>query len=402
VVEFLDLEGLHIAGDLDLSYLRWSGRLNLRHCRVTGSVILSYASIQGMVCLDGSTVDEVEAVDATVNGSFYLRDGFAAARGLRGLGLTVTGALSVTWAKLGVPLDKPGRAALDICRASVGDLSVTSARLNGGLYADGATIGRNIRLQDARIRSRASLGLEHNGEAGGGVNLVDVHAGGSITLWSAKRPGFELKGSVNLDGATCQELVVNPKQLRDLLLRVDDFNYTRLRPATGEDMFAMLDRIDLSPGGYGQLAALFERQGEPERGRAARIRVQWRLAQKYSRWSWEGMRRRALGFFVGYGYRPSRALAGLAGCLVVSTVLIAVHPSLFQPNGSGPAHLSFIQAVGLAVDNVVPLISTGLSGQWTLNADQWPWFTALLVLKLAGWALTLLAAAAVTGLIRDR
>ncbi len=67
--------------------------------------------------------------------------------------------------------------------------------------------------------------------------------------------------------------------------------------------------------------------------------------------------------------------------------------------------MTWVQAVGLATDNVVPLISTGLKDLWVLNADQaaqWPWFVARAALKLAGWALALLGAAAVSGLIRPR
>ncbi len=89
--------------------------------------------LQGSVRLDGSQTRELEAVDARIEVSLYLRNGFTANRGLRGLGMVVTGSLSARKSVLTAPPDSPGRAALDIFRSSVGDLFLNGARLTGGV-----------------------------------------------------------------------------------------------------------------------------------------------------------------------------------------------------------------------------------------------------------------------------
>ena len=118
-------------------------------------------------------------------------------------------------------------------------------------------------------------------------------------------------------------------------------------------------------------------------------------------------RRRALGVIIGHGYRPWYALLWMVGRVLAATGVVVGNPGLYvpaEPPDTGlPAAPSAVDAAGIAIDNVVPFMSTGMSAQWVLVTDRstlWVWLAALLSLKLAGWALALLAAASVTGVIR--
>ncbi|GAA2510783.1 hypothetical protein [Winogradskya humida] len=407
-VDNIDLVGLVIHG-VNLSYRHWSGRLNLVKCLFTGSFNVSHAVVQGRICLDGSHVAGFHAIDARIDGSIHLRDGFTAPDGVRGLGLSVTGSLSVRGSTLGAPAEVPSRAALDLFRASIGDLFVNNSDLRGGIYANGSTIRRNIRLQGARIQSRQLAGMTSAADAGDGISLVNVTVGGAIYFWTSEAGPTDLQGTVSLNGARCQTWTVHPTQLEKADISIDNFTYRRILPATGSDVLRLLSGSSIAPSAYGHLAEHFEALGQPALSRITRISLQRRLARSYPLRSREGFTRRTLGILVGYGYRPALALLWLSVAVTMSGLLIMLHPGLFQPaKGSAakaPTSMSWVESIALAVDNVVPFISTGSKEQWTLtttNLDDWPWFTALLLLKIAGWAFAILGAASVTGAIRSK
>jgi hypothetical protein len=407
----LTLQGLRIDGDVDLTYLAWTGRLQLLQCTIDGDLLLEYARIQGEVRLAGTSVREIDAVGARIDGSLTMTDGFRAARGLRGLGLVVTGTFRLSDATLVAPEDLPSRAALDIFRSSFGDIFLSGVTLTGGLYANGVSVSRNIRLYGATITSRVALGWAARSDSGNGVALVNAQVGGAIYFCApAGGSDVALDGTVSLQGASCRLLQIAPEQLRDLNLDINDASYARLGSATGEDVLAMLDRSPLQTHAYQRLAAYTEMQSHHDLQRRTRIALQRRLAREHRFWSVEGFRRRMLGAFAGYGYRPSLALVWLAACVAAAGVLIGLHPQMFAPSRANPdplaaSHPDGMQAVGLAIDNVVPFVSTGMNEQWvplTAHAVHWPWLAALTLLKLAGWALALLAAASVTGLIQRK
>ena len=152
--------GYNIDGDVDLSYSEWHGRIELCECRIAGNFDISHAILRGRICLDGSSVVELLAADATLDGALYLRNGFAASHGVTALGVKISGGLSLTGSFLTAPRADRTRSALGLYRAHLGDLFLNGACLDGGLYGIGLSVDRNLRLQGARVRSRLALGWE--------------------------------------------------------------------------------------------------------------------------------------------------------------------------------------------------------------------------------------------------
>ncbi len=151
------LQGFVIDGDIDLALVDWRGRLELRDCLVQGDLILHHSNFRGVVNFGGSMVNAVDARYANIDGALALNHAFKSWQGIRALGIKVSGGLSLVGCELGAPEDLPDVAALDIYRASLGDLFLNRAIINGGIYAVGSTIERNLRLQGAIVRSRQSI-----------------------------------------------------------------------------------------------------------------------------------------------------------------------------------------------------------------------------------------------------
>ena len=123
----LRLEGLFIEGDLDLSFLNWNGELALISCHMTGSVVLDHARVVGRVVLDGSRVKSLRALNAAIEGSLLIRNGFRADEGFYGIGIRVSGSLNMSDGHLTAPKRSPqdGRLsyfepslAICLCRAA--------------------------------------------------------------------------------------------------------------------------------------------------------------------------------------------------------------------------------------------------------------------------------------------
>jgi hypothetical protein len=293
----IQLASFAVYGDVDLSHAEWRGNLQLTESVVHGDVLLNHASITGRLLFDGTVLGAFEARDARIDGVLYLRKGFRAEKGVRGLGLQVTGALSLTEATLVAPPELRGTSALGLYRASVGDLFLTGAVLEGGLYAIGMSVNRNVRLQGAKVRSRAALGLD-SFDAGNGIALSSAVIGGSLYLWTQARGPLEVAGQVELAGARATSLVVTAAQLRSLPFDLNGFAYERVRPAEGEDVLAALDAASPVPPlqGYVQLAHYADRMGAAALKRDSFIHLERRMAQqRVEFWAERGHRQVRLG-----------------------------------------------------------------------------------------------------------
>jgi hypothetical protein len=174
---------------------------------------------------------------------------------------------------------------------------------------------------------------------------------------------------------------------------------------------------------YQQLASAYRAQGHDADWRA--VLMQQRsdqlrrgaLSGRRDRW-WT----RLTGVLLGYGYRPSRALAYLAGILLLSVLLAFVvgggsgglaqtpdAPAIIAVSAAhGPAvprmPCSKLQLVGKGLDLGTPFLPATRTGTSSCDITATPagdWLTVTRwVLQLAAWALAALFIAGFTGIVR--
>ncbi len=144
-------------------------------------------------------------------------------------------------------------------------------------------------------------------------------------------------------------------------------------------------------------------------------------------WDW------LLRFSIGYGFAPHRALGWLAGIWLIATFLahFAWQAGDFAPNSDviqisaewqtlaeldrNPAQAwsrfyapgedwETFNAFAYAADLVIPIIDLNQTDAWTPSTNRGPWGRRLwrygFFLNIAGWLITALGAAAITGIIR--
>lgn len=92
---------------------------------------------------------------------------------------------------------------------------------------------------------------------------------------------------------------------------------------------------------------------------------------------------------MGYGYRPSRAAAWLAGLLAVGAVVFGAHHPPPAHRGEGPGFNPLLYTLDL----LLPIIDFGQQGAFDPSGGE-QWLAALLI--TAGWVLATTIAAGVT------
>ena len=365
----LIISNLQIEGTVDLSHLDWSGVLEIRSCRITGDIDLTYARVRGRLAFTRSTLHTLDLRYARIEGG-VLCDGMTAQRGLRGLAASISGGLTLTRATLMAPPEdeSKNRAALDLYRASLGDLYASDCQLRGGLYGIGLSVTRSVRLAGTDVWSRSSLGLKQGVDAGDGVDLASAVAGGTFYLWTDHYAAVRLHGSsLSLANASCKQLRIAPEQLVEQAVNLEGCSYSRLGPALGEDVLRMLDRRTPFPQkGYTRLAEYASDIGAEELRRRALIHQQRRVTKSYSLLSWAGTRRRLLSASVSYGYAPVRAVGWLLTCFIAASLVAFFRGDFIRPSVVGRAEPSAAESIAIATDKLLPVLSLGTQDAWQL------------------------------------
>jgi hypothetical protein len=409
----LRARGLRIDGDLDLSHLRWEGELSLIECHISGGMILDYARPVGKICMDRSHVQSLSATGAVIEGSLLLRDGFTVDDGIYALGIRVSDSFNMRRARIVGPVAKPTRQAVELFRANLGDLFLTHAQVDGGVYAAGMSVARNARFHGATIRSRASLGWEDKSEFRGALTIAGSEIKGSLYLCTATtRDTTRHVGLVRLNSMACRGLFFYQGSLDDTELELDGLRYLRLGGVSPEQFLSILERgKKFHPQPYVQLANYCDVIGQVTIKRRVLVALERRLTHQLPRWSPGRLLRQLHGAFVGYGYRASLAFPWLLLTIVLSVLLLRWHGGFFieKPLAGGALQtfhdnvLPWSDAIGVTFDNLLPFASLGIKDQWVgypQSAAEWSWLVLFLVLKFGAWGLVALALASITGVIR--
>lgn len=201
----------------------------------------------------------------------------------------------------------------------------------------------------------------------------------------------------------------NAQGHKSVLMNVNGFYYPLVpRGATYREWLTLLAEHTPTYAAqpYQQLAAVHRAGGHEKEARQILMAQQQDLRR---RGDLGGRGRKLLhaasGVFIGYGHRPFRALAFLAGVCALAgiVVLVASVLGLAVVPGAAGGPCSVAEGFGLAVDTAVPLLKAG-GGKRCEIATVTLWGQALYVasylLQALGWAFATLFVAGYTGLVR--
>jgi hypothetical protein len=406
------LTGVVIEGDIDLSYCEWRGNLTLLRCRVNGAVNLAHAHVRGRVSLTESIVKRIDVSNASIDGPLLFKRGYAR-DGFFGLGLTVSGSLNLSGSVLVAPHNKPNQCAVELFRAKLGDLFLGGAWLLGGLYANGMTVERNVRLQGLRATSRRELGCDTGPDNADGqaVSLTGTTVGAAIYLsWKdASRKPMRLTGSLVMTRVACASLHVGDDELAGVDVRLDGLQYERLTTIRPDRWLSLIERSN--PGSnqpYVFFAAHCQAYGLTRVRRDALVAMHDRTAARQGIWTVDRVRWAAWKLFVRYGYQSARAIGWLAVAAVLCVLVLWLggdflvrEASGADPGGRGLDDLGVI--VAYALDSVLPFAGLGATDGWAARPEdlgQTVMMVLFVVVKFAGWGLAALGLASITGVAK--
>lgn len=422
----LHAEGCRIAGDLLLNAgCTTSAEVELSRAVVRGTLDASRASL----CAEGPAIAvPLRAIGLRVDGDVAIGDGLVAGGALQFTGARVGGHFRAGLARLGGPAENGGGrgVALDLERAWIGG----DLRLDAGLSVAGRVKLRQVRVDGDLDASGAAFDLVGDaawGEAAA-LGLDRARIAGTLRLTRLQR---SLRGVSLLDarvGTLDDDALTWGGQLS-----LDGFAYGRFADDAPMDaefrigwlmhqQRAHLD-TEFRPGPWRRLARVLRRSGHDDAARDVAIAAE-ALRGRSARFG-QGVpaplrplarvAHRAWGLLAGYGHRPGRLVAWIAGLWLCCGLLYwgaqeqgAIGPT---PPAAGGSFAPWIYSL----DQLVPGVDLHQRPHWQASAggscldgdERGCWGTvarwAGVLESLLGWAggLALALALARTGR-RDR
>lgn len=434
----LNLQGAQIKGDVMLDEVTAAGTIFIRGATIKGQLNCAGArfdatngkalNLQGakigdhVVLRDISAASTIDMNNAAIKGQLICNGArFEAANGI---------ALNLQAVEIGDSL-----FLREVIAAST--IDIMGAMIKGQLICEGsrfeAANGTALKLQGAQI--------------GDGFYFRNVKAvRGAIDL-------SEAKASLLVDDAESWALV------DDLIL--DGFHYESIEGSTNRIFSQRMDWLekgsvwngDFFPQPYTQLADTYKRAGHDREARDVRIALAKKLNEHIRKdlvvvpngdikigfksaardiwiailWFWHKLQL----LLTGHGFKPQRALYALillvAACWFITDK--AWHAGDFAPNSdvillseewgtyeSAPNHAKAwaksqagkdwesFSPTAYAADIVIPIVDFGQTQAWAPSTNRGPWGKRLWwmrwVFTAAGWIISALGAAAITGVIR--
>lgn len=408
--------GARIVGRLDFSYQILTRPLTLIECSIPGGIDLSYARLQSLD-IRSSVTGPITADIATVANDFDLQFGDY-------------GPLSLYRTNIGGSLDLSGS------RFQVGggsSVSAIEASIGGdAIFHQGFTTDGVLDFRLARIGHALSIS---------GARFVGDHRNGLVAERAV------ISGPLYWD-----HLTLNKHTVLDLLdaraallwddeqswphsgnLLIDDFTYDGFGTDSPVRAPLRLKWLELQPHGYGpqpyaELARALRHQGRVQG--AVDVMIAERVALR--RYGHLNRMERVWNFIlqvtIGYGFEPLRALWWMGGFVLLGAAAFGVgyrmraitptHEAAYQrfiETGTVPSHYPPFNPLVYSLENFLPLVELHQGEYWRPNSHRPPaemdpereprpemgrvlrWY--LWVHILAGWILTPLLAAGLSGLI---
>ena len=415
------IEAARIVGRLDLSYQQVARPLTLVRCAIPDGVDFSNATI-GALELRASHTGPITGDLAQIKGDLALRFGNH-------------GPVSIYRASIGGDFDLTGST---FTGGSAYEVSAVETSIGGDALfhqdftSDGvvdfrlARIGHSLSFNHAHFVGALDNGLTAERAVIDGPlywvaiahtahTALDLENARVVALWD-DRPSWPAKGNLDLGG----------------------FTYGEFGGDSPADSVARLKWLALQPAGYHpqpymELAHVLRESGRSEGSTSVLIaqrvdqRREGRLSLAAKAWNL------LLEATIGYGYRPLRALWWMAAFVLIGTILFQraysagmMTPSdsaafdAFATSGHTPRHYPRFNAFVYSLENLLPVVDLHQGNHWrpnarhrvtvdpktgaarvedaTMGASILRWY--LWVHILAGWVLTPLMFAGLSGLIR--
>jgi hypothetical protein len=408
-----------IIGKIDLSFLDVPHPVTLVGCSIPEGIDFSHAQLESLD-LSGSWTGKIVGDSSSVRGDLDLSggrfDSISLFRSKIGSNLDFSGSRLVGDPPLSAVLADVGgdvvfqqgvetSGLIDLRMAKIAQsLSVNHAHFTGnsvnGLNAERIVIGGILYWVDVATTPRTQL------------DLSDARAG---SLWDDEK-SWPAPGNLYLDGFVYGDFAGGPS---------DSVNRLRwLSRQPPEDR--------MLPKPYRQLAQVLRGEGREEG--AVRVDIARQNAITNSGeitpadWLW----REALRVTIGYGYRPLLALWWIAGFVLMGTLLFRwgyqarlITPTeenayqAFVGSGSPPPHYPPFSSFIYSLENFLPVVDLHQDAYWRPNPHHRPvghrWQTNwggetfaprmlriyLWIHILAGWTITPLLFAGLSGLLRN-
>jgi hypothetical protein len=456
VIDTLSFDGSCLPG-LAANRLEARGDILLRAATVTGPITLRGARIGGDLVMDGATLSHegdraLSADRISIRGSALMR------------GAAVRGGLGFSGAKIGGDLDLVGSSieradapAIEADSVDVtGDVALRQAQIRGLVSVVTSRIGGDVDLTGTRVSNPGEVAVRLNRTMVDGAFFL---RDGAFIDGALSMNGAHL-GAIT-DEAACWpkpgDLLLNRCLYRAILGAPVDAD-SRLDWLSRQDPARWSE--DFWPQPYEHLARVLTEMGHEDDAqavlvekdrlarRAARLRAPTRLRRSVM-----ALRDAFMGLTIGYGRRPLRALTWLAVLCLVGWALYAVleRESAIRPNVTvvlrspewvlcavPEGETRFLASLGtsrnglaqpgqtqlacfrsqpetaafprynplmMSVDALLPGLETGQRDYWspdtrTALGSAGKWF--LYFQTLAGWALSLLAVAGFSGIVKSR
>lgn len=426
--------------------------------RATGTVDLDNARIDGNVDLAGSSLRAGDNVafrgdNLQVSSNLWLQQAFVESSGqvatirLNGCDIkgdlalndaVVTGTVRMIGAVIGGQFRLIGTAihARHGGAICADEMRVSSSVTLDGLDALSLSADCAVRMVGARLRELTAMGATIRADSGQAITLNKARVEDSVLLLDARFEGCS--GDAALDLSDCdigsqlglaRTAVVNHGSGLDLTLFYARVGRTLMFSIAEQpsDFTVSLEGLSYPepPFGEGSWRALltehipeYEAQPYQQLAKVHRAAGHEQLARKILIAQQDDLRRRGnlgghrtkawhwfLGKTLGYGYLPSRAVAGLIATFVagIALVIAASWTGGTAPAKDRPADsCSLVNRISLAADLAIPLVKLGGPPKCELNhTTAGQWYTAGgWVIQILGWSFATLSVAGFTGLVR--
>jgi hypothetical protein len=411
------IKGARITGLVDLSYQTIPFPLSLVRCMINDGIDFSYGRLRGLN-LRASVTGPITGVTAMIEGDVTMT--FGSYGQVLFNRASIDGSLDFSAAR--VESDEP--PAVSAVEAAIGSDAVfhQGFSTNGLIDFRLAKVGRSLSFNHARF-----FGSQDNG-----LNAERANIQGTL-YWVAI--SLTPRTQLDLEDARAKELWDDQSSWPGAgNLMLNGFEYDGFgaeSPVSAESRLQWLARQPRGyrPQPYAELAKALTASGENED--AITVEIAQREDQRsegglsWSARAWNAM----LQGTIGYGFLPLRALWWILAFVILGTVLFgwgysirAVSPTeeaayeSFMQNGTTPPHYPHFNAFVYSLENFLPVVDLNQGVYWRPNPSHDTGASArsetegrryfgtflhwyLWIHILAGWILTPLLAAGLSGLI---
>lgn len=406
----IGIGGAAIAGQLDLSYLTLNSPLTIISSAIPEGVDFSFAHLPGLD-LSRDVTGPVMGDRAAITGDLQLTGGNYGPVSL--FRTVIDGSLDCSGGRF-----VGGTDPLSIIEATIkGDASFNNDfTTNAVVDLTLAQIGRGLSFKDAHFIGPGVNGLDADratidgtfywdnikSTAGTELNLANARA---ASLWD-DAASWPAPGNLILDGFVYGDISGGPSDARSRL------RWLARQPS------------GYRPQPYGQLAKVLRARGA-DAGAVDVMMAREDARRNRGGLGWDDrLWSRVLDVTIGYGYRPMRALRWILAFVALGSVLFglgyherAITPTepeaydCFVKSGEPPRHYPPFNAIVYSLDNFLPLVDLHQGTYWrpnprhgsggrlrALSGRLLRWYLWLHI--LAGWIITPLLAAGLSGLVR--